>query len=425
MAPYLKKNLFQIFNLKLSGDICVRNLTFLTVVFQIVNILAVFEPNNIDFFSESNHEENVGAALIHFSSLILARDAYLKLQTYANEKKFFAKMVKPRKNLNGCYMQMCKNEKKALPGKGRSLKNTLFLRQDTVLEAIATEYNLNKKDLLNCTLPAIATSIAIGEAWIKRKTKESVESEGVNWSILERATSGYNPITNRHINEMSSKSIILVKNLPYKITKQKIKSIFDQFGPITKFVLPVTRSFALVRYRQVASARIAFRSLAYHKFLGVPLYLQWVPKEIFGSLNPLNEQLLGKKSTRQTFENNCYLSKKTHITHTHEKKCSSIRNYHRNLVETENKAYASSKLMIKNLPLEIKRKDLIKNLQIFGQIVSCRMPKKKDGGLRGFAFVEMLSSLDAKNLLTAINHVHFYGKNLVVDVVTERSNLNA
>lgn len=51
----------------------------------------------------------------------------------------------------------------------------------------------------------------------------------------------------------------------------------------------------------------------------------------------------------------------------------------------------------------------------FGRVVSFRAPKKMDGGLRGFAFVEYATGREAGEALQLLKQTHFYGRHLVVE----------
>ena len=44
-----------------------------------------------------------------------------------------------------------------------------------------------------------------------------------------------------------------------------------------------------------------------------------------------------------------------------------------------------------------------------------RLPKKFDGGHRGFAFVEFVTSKEAQNAMRALSQTHLYGRHLVLE----------
>ncbi|CAI5937056.1 unnamed protein product [Closterium sp. NIES-65] len=77
-----------------------------------------------------------------------------------------------------------------------------------------------------------------------------------------------------------SKSVVLVKNLPFKVEAGELVGLFQRFGPVARFVLPPTNTVALVEMADSADAKRAFKGLAYKKYQHVPLYLEWAPKGI-------------------------------------------------------------------------------------------------------------------------------------------------
>jgi multiple RNA-binding domain-containing protein 1 len=73
------------------------------------------------------------------------------------------------------------------------------------------------------------------------------------------------------------------------------------------------------------------------------------------------------------------------------------------------------KLMVKNLAFEATRQEVRELFGSFGQLRSVRIPRKFDGGHRGFGFVEYISKQDAKNAFKQLTSTHFYGRRLVVE----------
>ena len=74
---------------------------------------------------------------------------------------------------------------------------------------------------------------------------------------------------------------------------------------------------------------------------------------------------------------------------------------------------ASTKVVIKNVPFEATRQEIHELVSTVCSIQSIRLPKKYDGGHRGFCFVECQSKADAKQLIEKMNGVHLYGRHLV------------
>lgn len=76
-------------------------------------------------------------------------------------------------------------------------------------------------------------------------TKEDLSAEGVNVETLEAAaqqsghTTAGQPVAR-------SKTVLLLKNLPFQATEESIHELFDRDGGCIRLVLPRTRALALV-----------------------------------------------------------------------------------------------------------------------------------------------------------------------------------
>ncbi|KAN0015074.1 hypothetical protein ACTFIU_001396 [Dictyostelium citrinum] len=84
----------------------------------------------------------------------------------------------------------------------------------------------------------------------------------------------------------------------------------------------------------------------------------------------------------------------------------------------------SSKIIIKNLPFESTVKEIRKLFTAYGEIQSVRIPKKPNGGHRGFGFVEFLTEEEAKNAMEALGNSHFYGRHLVLQYAEQDKNID-
>ena len=64
---------------------------------------------------------------------------------------------------------------------------------------------------------------------------------------------------------------------------------------------------------------------------------------------------------------------------------------------------------------------MLKLFATFGQLKKIRLPKKFDGGHRGFAFVEFLTSKEASIAMNALSRTHLYGRRLVLEWAIEET----
>mmetsp|Transcript_5304 Transcript_5304/g.6659 ORF Transcript_5304/g.6659 Transcript_5304/m.6659 type:complete len:839 (+) Transcript_5304:16-2532(+) len=85
------------------------------------------------------------------------------------------------------------------------------------------------------------------------------------------------------------------------------------------------------------------------------------------------------------------------------------------------KSNKSSKIIIKNLPFEATRKDVLELFGAFGQLKSVRVPKKFDKSARGFAFVEFSLLKEAENAMDQLEGVHLLGRRLVMQYAEQNT----
>ena len=74
-----------------------------------------------------------------------------------------------------------------------------------------------------------------------------------------------------------------------------------------------------------------------------------------------------------------------------------------------------TKIMVRNVPFQATRKEILKLFGTFGQLKKVRLPKKFDGSHRGFAFVEYLTGKEALTAMNALSRTHLYGRHLVLE----------
>ncbi|KAI9486704.1 MAG: hypothetical protein EXX96DRAFT_516924 [Benjaminiella poitrasii] len=97
-------------------------------------------------------------------------------------------------------------------------------------------------------------------------------------------------------------------------------------------------------------------------------------------------------------------------------------------VETKTKkakAPETTKLVVRNVPFEATDKDLRELFGTYGQLKSLRLPKKFNGGHRGFAFLDFLTKQEAKNVYDNMSNIHLYGRHLVLEWAKEDENVDS
>lgn len=71
---------------------------------------------------------------------------------------------------------------------------------------------------------------------------------------------------------------------------------------MARFILPPTRTLAVVEFEQPGDAKKAFKSLAYKRYQHVPLYLEWAPRGIFSTTDGTAVQKIKKKKEKMDID---------------------------------------------------------------------------------------------------------------------------
>mmetsp|Transcript_13133 Transcript_13133/g.32052 ORF Transcript_13133/g.32052 Transcript_13133/m.32052 type:complete len:582 (+) Transcript_13133:283-2028(+) len=80
---------------------------------------------------------------------------------------------------------------------------------------------------------------------------------------------------------------------------------------------------------------------------------------------------------------------------------------------------SQTKIMVRNVPFQATRTDILKLFGSFGQLKKVRLPKKFDGTHRGFAFVDFLTAKEAQAAMDALSRTHLFGRHLVMEWASE------
>ena len=78
-------------------------------------------------------------------------------------------------------------------------------------------------------------------------------------------------------------------------------------------------------------------------------------------------------------------------------------------------ANRGTKVIIKNLPFEVTKKDIRTLVGTYGELRAVRVPKKFNHQSRGFAFAEFVTAREAENAVKALRDTHLLGRKLVLD----------
>ena len=80
--------------------------------------------------------------------------------------------------------------------------------------------------------------------------------------------------------------------------------------------------------------------------------------------------------------------------------------------------------MVRNVPFQATRKEILQLFGSYGHLKKVRLPKKFDGSHRGFAFVEFLTAQEAQNAMKALSSTHLYGRHLVLEWADDKEDID-
>jgi len=343
--------------------------------------------------------------------------------------------------------------------------NTLFLNPNTILAEMADRLNIKKSDILGQEGENSAVKVALAETQIINETKEWLQTNGLNLDAFD---------CDRKTCERSS-TVMLAKNLPYTATIELLYELFNRYGSVYKVHLPPTKAIAVIEFTDAEHAANAFQNLAYYELKDEPLYLEWAPiglvQEKQRQANQEMEEIQEAKSRTLFVKNLNFETTEDTVKEVFEKerlgkftikivkkpnklssgygfiefelpenamkalkklqhkiidghaiqlsisnpvredpKPKNANKAKRSLSKVE--AEATPKIMVRNVAFEATPKEIRELFKTFGEVKSVRMPKKINGQHRGFAFVEFVSTEEAKSAFHSLNHTHLYGRKL-------------
>lgn len=135
------------------------------------------------------------------------------------------------------------------------------------MSTVASRMGISKSELLDPTSSDAAVKQAHAETHIIQETKSYFAQHGVDLEAFQRSAKG--------------DLAILVKNIPHGVTADELRTMFEEHGTVSKFLMPPTGMTAIVEFSNAAQAKTAFMSLSYRKMKDSILYLEKAPKDLF------------------------------------------------------------------------------------------------------------------------------------------------
>lgn len=259
--------------------------------------------------------------------------------------------------------------------------NASYIRGDATVGSLATRMGVKRGDIMDKENGNLAVRLAIGETMLIKENKDFFAQEGVDLNAIEGALTKPAAGSAQKLKVERSTTVILIKNLPHTAEEEELAQMFRKFGEIGRFLLPPSKTLAVVEFFEPSEARRAFRSLAYKKYQHVPLYLEWAPVKVFTGpkSSSTSEEKKGIKSTAVVPEAN---------------------------EDEERNADANNTICVKNLNFSTKEASLEKLFQTCGTLRKVTVARRKDpkrGMLSmGFGFVEFVDSKSTEKALETL-----------------------
>lgn len=178
---------------------------------------------------------------------------------------------------------------------------------------------------------------------------------------------------------------VYVKNLNFSTTEDKLREFFAKHVADVRAVRIPQKVVPVKKGEQVQSARTISMGYGFVEF-GSHASAQKVIKSLQGAILEGHALNLTPSAKNGADANTDVVAKKK-----------------------------SAKLMVRNVPFQATRKELLQLFGSFGQLKKARLPKKFDGSHRGFAFIEYLTAKEAAAAMKALSRTHLYGRHLVIE----------
>ncbi|GMF16715.1 unnamed protein product [Phytophthora lilii] len=174
--------------------------------------------------------------------------------------------------------------------------NASYIRGDATVGSLAERMGVKRGEIMDKEQGNMAVRLAIGETMLVKENKDFFAREGVDLDAIEGALVK-KPSQQQSKKIERSTTVILIKNLPHTTDEEELAQLFRKYGEIGRFLLPPSKTLAVVEFLEPSEARKAFRSLAYKKYQHVPLYLEWAPVKVFD--RPASASTTGKASASE------------------------------------------------------------------------------------------------------------------------------
>ncbi|POM61543.1 RNA-binding protein, partial [Phytophthora palmivora] len=140
--------------------------------------------------------------------------------------------------------------------------NASYIRGDATVGSLAERMGVKRGEIMDKEQGNMAVRLAIGETMLVKENKDFFAREGVDLDAIEGAIVK-KPNQQQAKKIERSTTVILIKNLPHTTEEEELAQLFRKHGEIGRFLLPPSKTLAVVEFLEPSEARKAFRSLAY------------------------------------------------------------------------------------------------------------------------------------------------------------------
>jgi multiple RNA-binding domain-containing protein 1 len=165
--------------------------------------------------------------------------------------------------------------------------NSLYLNTDAVMENIASNLGVDKRELFDPENSNSGVKQALAEAHVIGDVRKFFESKGIDLTKFQ--------------GKERDDSVLLVKNIPFDTTEAELLELFQPFGELKRFLMPSSGTIAIVQFRDAPTGRSAFTKLAYRRFKKSILYLEKGPKDLF-TREPSNDDKVDKIEVKENIK---------------------------------------------------------------------------------------------------------------------------
>lgn len=190
--------------------------------------------------------------------------------------------------------------------------------------------------------------------------------------------------------QIESTATLFVRNLDFSTTSERLREAFE---PLDGFLSArvktkvdpkkpgqtLSMGFGFLEFRSKSQAQAALTAMNGYRLDGHDLVLKTSHKALDAAEERRKEDQVKKLSGRRT------------------------------------------KVIIKNLPFEVTKKDVRSLFGAYGKLRSVRVPRKFDSSTRGFAFADFVTAKEAENAMDALRNTHLLGRRLVLDFAAEET----